>query len=314
MENITAVLTKLDGGIETYTTVSDAAEPFNDLTENGGTLELYSDLTYSGTFGSQNAPKEMAIDLNEYYVTPSQGDPEVRVQGGKLTIQDSSTYKNGGFASTLTISGTASLIVDGVEVGKITAADANAKITLHRGTRFNDYRLPEGMILAYWIEDGYCVKNGNSNAELDDGTPTAGGPGNYRVEEVPAAITASSTSGEIRYDDRVSVDLLPEIDPYDSPAPDSYMVTWYYKKDNKRFQLGMGTLRGTSFAYNQSYVDFSGTTIGDTLDVFCIIRAEDREEDTLWQTVITGYTLTGTRGQAEVTKAPAAIETAAHRR
>lgn len=42
--------------------------------------------------------------------------------------------------------------------------------------------------------------------------------------------------------------------------------------------------------------------VGDTLDVFCVIKAQDSGNKTLWETVVKGYKLTVTKGKSQVTK------------
>lgn len=277
--------------------------------DNGGTLKLHTDMAIEDfTITHYYAD---AINLNGHSITGGTLtiDKNKNGRGVNLTITDESTGRNGSVAN-VTVNAGASLTVDsGISGGKITASDKTAKITLKEGSRFTDYSLPTGMVLADWVEDGYCVRNDNGYVSLDDIAPAVGVAENYVVTKASATITANK-SGEVEYGGYVPEKLLLNITPTGT-SPDYYTIKWYRRTDTNPEHISSGTLKNGTFEYNVgNYRNFKNVNVGDTLDVFCIIKAykgNDEDHTLLWQTVVKDYKLTVTKGKAAVKTVPTAI-------
>ncbi len=273
----------------------------------GGKLRLFTDATLNDiTIKNKYAN---VIDLNGHSITGGTLTIDKDGRGVNLTITDESTGRNGS-VSNVTVNAGASLTVDsGISGGKITASDKTAKITLKEGSRFTDYSLPTGMVLADWIEDGYCVRNDKDYVLLDDTVPAVGVAENYVVTKASATITADKC-GEVEYGGYVPEKLLPNITPTGT-SPDYYTIIWYRRTDIYPEHISYGTLKNGTFEYNVGNDrNFKNVNVGDTLDVFCIIKAykgNDEDHTLLWQTVVKDYKLAVTKGKAAVTTVPTAI-------
>ena len=281
---------------------------------HGGTLKLYGDISLDGIKfeGSDETgvvtvtyPNATHIDLNGNKITGGtltldKGDDG---RGVNVTITDSSAGKTGSF-SNVTVNGGAGLVVDGVSVGKITAAAMTAQITLKAGSKFTGYAKPDGMMLAQWIEDGDCI---SGSVDLTD-TANSSGSGSFAVTKAPATIAANHKEELISYGARVPESCLPNIQSTGGTAPDKYHIFWYRRTESPSSNgLGDGRLtKDGSFGYSGSDAQYgsgdSAVKVGDTLDVFCVIKAQDSGNKTLWETVVKGYKLTVTKGKSQVTK------------
>ena len=281
---------------------------------HGGTLKLYGDISLDGIKfeGSDETgvvtvtyPNATHIDLNGNKITGGtltldKGDDG---RGVNVTITDSSAGKTGSF-SNVTVNGGAGLVVDGVSVGKITAAAMTAQITLKAGSKFTGYAKPDGMMLAQWIEDGDCI---SGSVDLTD-TANSSGSGSFAVTKAPVTIAANHKEELISYGARVPESCLPNIQSTGGTAPDKYHIFWYRRTESPSSNgLGDGRLtKDGSFGYSGSDAQYgsgdSAVKVGDTLDVFCVIKAQDSGNKTLWETVVKGYKLTVTKGKSQVTK------------
>lgn len=308
------------GCIATYTAADDSMEALKTMvgyaldgwTDNGGTLKLFVDFALDKDRTFDYAMDDSGINLNGHKVTGG----KLTLANRKLTITDSTADRKGSFAD-ITVNAGASLTVDGVKVGQVSAEDKSSKIILKEGTGFTGYKLPAGVALADWIEDGCCIMDGETPVSIDTIATGNGADGTaaYTVAKAPVTITANNKSGVLTYGEKVAVSFLPEIMPTDSAAAgDYYNITWYCRTAaNKQF-LGSGTLRNGIFEYDNLHsTDFSGVNAGDTLDVFCQIcgykDAEDssQEPKCLWKTIARGYRLTVVKAPAAVEKAPVAV-------
>ena len=318
MEYLVATRINDNGSMATYATDDDTDAALKESVgyaikgwgqDSGGTLKLHTDMAIEDstiTYYYANA-----INLNGHSITGGTLtiDKDDKGRGVNLTITDESTGRNGSVAN-VTVNAGASLTVDsGISGGKITASDKTAKITLKEGSRFTDYSLPTGMVLADWVEDGYCVRNDKGYVSLDDTVPAVGVAENYVVTKASATITANK-SGEVEYGGYVPEKLLLNITPTGT-SPDYYTIKWYRRTDTNLKHISSGTLKNGTFEYNVgNYRDFKNVNVGDTLDVFCIIKAykgNDENHTLLWQTVVKDYKLTVTKGKAAVKTVPTAI-------
>ena len=280
---------------------------------HGGTLKLYGDISLDGIKfeGSDETgvvtvtyPNATHIDLNGNKITGGTLTLDKdNSRGVNVTITDSSAGKTGSF-SNVTVNGGAGLVVDGVSVGKITAAAMTAQITLKAGSKFTGYAKPDGMMLAQWIEDGDCI---SGSVDLTD-TANSSGSGSFAVTKAPATIAANHKEELISYGARVPESCLPNIQSTGGTAPDKYHIFWYRRTESPSSNgLGDGRLtKDGSFGYSGSDAQYgsgdSAVKVGDTLDVFCVIKAQDSGNKTLWETVVKGYKLTVTKGKSQVTK------------
>lgn len=293
MNNIAAVLTKPNGGIVTYT-IGSGYDIFNGLTNNGGTLKLYSDLTYSYYLGTQSdTTTEMVIDLNGHEITPSSATVGVGVLGGKLTIRDSGSTK-GKFASTLNVADMTSLTVDGAAVGNITASSKTAKVLLKEGTTFTAIDASnEKCLIAEFLPAGCYIVN-DSNTVVDLVQTYISSESGFTVKQIPGTVTAEQKIGEIRYgSNKIADELLPVVTMNDGSTP-QLTYEWYYNTDSGAKKLITITKSEDGIVYNMERGAWNNLSVGDKLDVFCIISAETA--GTPWKTLVTGYTLTVTAG------------------
>ena len=280
---------------------------------HGGTLKLYGDISLDGIKfeGSDETgvvtvtyPNATHIDLNGNKITGGTLTLDKdNSRGVNVTIIDSSAGKTGSF-SNVTVNGGAGLVVDGVSVGKITATAMTAQITLKAGSKFTGYAKPDGMMLAQWIEDGDCI---SGSVDLTD-TANSSGSGSFAVTKAPATIAANHKEELISYGARVPESCLPNIQSTGGTAPDKYHIFWYRRTESPSSNgLGDGRLtKDGSFGYSGSDAQYgsgdSAVKVGDTLDVFCVIKAQDSGNNTLWETVVKDYKLTVTKGKSQVTK------------
>lgn len=333
-KNLTAIVVDGGGAIATYATTDDSPEAektsvgyaLNNGWNNNGnnrTLKLFVDVTLTADV-SLNASKHLGtgakqntirgLDLNGHNFTGTDGAAYgVSVNElVTLTIKDSSAGK-GSFSAGVTVNDGGSLIVDGVHMGTITATDSTAKVTLKAGSSLEGYSLPEGMILADWIEDGCCIydtgADGNARIPVvltETGAKTAAGK--FVVEKAAAEITAGTKTGELPYGSGVPGEFCPKVTLEDTAA--QIKVVWYRRTDSSCEWIGSGTIKDGSYAVNLSTPDFDGVRIGDTLEVFCTISAVGNIDDRtpFWQTVLTGYELTVIKGNSCVITPPAAVK------
>lgn len=303
-QNIVAVVVTPDNSIATFNADStDSAavsgkvhSAFEHLNNgDGDTVTFYMDaaLTKDDTI---RVAKAAVIDLNGHRIT---GNYKLTWTGrngqqGTVTITDSSQGKGGAFENNIVIgSSMASLTVDGVSVGNITV-DASVQVTLKAGTTFTGYGIPSGKTLADRLEDGCCViqRNGDTVTAVNLLTPGDGSmiTGNFKVRKLPAAITASTKSGNVEYGKDVPESLRPTVTVTDGSSP-TLSYSWRYK------------------AADGSVVTLPSTTLNaDTVlnNAYCVITAKDGET-TLWATMVKGYTLTVTKAVSSVTTAPTAV-------
>ena len=276
---------------------------------SGGKLKLFTDATLKDiTIKNKYAT---VIDLNGHKIT---GGTLTLDNGVNLTITDESEGKNGSFAN-VTVNAGASLTVDsGISVGRITASDKTAKITLKEGSSFTGYDRVYGMALMDWVEDGYYIKDGDRYESLSavgsiDTSGTAK-TGAYTVTKASATITASNRTGEIEHGAKVSASFLPTITDTNGTTPDYYFIQWYRRTEKDVLSLGDVRLRDGTFSYGGTEPRFEGVNVGDTLDVFCTITAyksDDKNATYFWQTAVKDYKLTVTKGKAAVETLPTAI-------
>lgn len=277
---------------------------------SGGKLKLFTDATLKDiTIKNKYAT---VIDLNGHKIT---GGTLTLDNGVNLTITDESEGKNGSFAN-VTVNAGASLTVDsGISVGRITASDKTAKITLKEGSSFTGYDRAYGMALMDWVEDGYYIKDGDRYESLSavgsiDTSGTAK-TGAYTVTKASATITASNRTGEIEHGAKVSASFLPTITDTNGTTPDYYFIQWYRRTEKDVLSLGDCRLCDGTFSYGGTEPRFEDVNVGDTLDVFCTITAyksDGSQRDTLlWQTAVKDYKLTVTKGKAAVETLPTAI-------
>lgn len=231
-------------------------------------------------------PTQRIIELNGHTIT---GGTLTANNLVTLTITDSSENK-GSFSAGITVNGGATLAVDGVPAGKITASDKTARITLKEGTTFTGYELPTGTTLADWLPDGCCVFDSTSDTVVDALEAGGTGTGTFAVRKIPATITEpESMAGSILYGGDVPENLRPTVTVTDGSSP-TLSYSWRYK------------------ATDGSVVTLPSTTpkAGESLDAYCVITAKDGET-TLWATMVKGYTLTVTKATSTVTTAPTAV-------
>ena len=288
MENLVAAVIDGGGAIGTYAADSNSEDDikesasyalagWDDGVGNNRTLKLYVDFT--SVDRTLNAVKSLStsallktqrtIDLNGHTIT-----------GGTLAVNDlvtltikDSTANKGSFSANVTVNAGASLTVDGVSVGKITAADKTANITLKAGSSFTGYALPDGMTLADWLPAGCCVMDSDNNTVID--ALTTSGTGNFVVKKIPAAITAENKTGSISYGGAVPENLRPTVTMDEGAEAPQLTYEWRYKTTD-----GFRTLPSTT------------PNADDKLDVVCVITAKDSSGKTLWATSVTGYELT----------------------
>lgn len=281
------------------------------LNDDGGTMQLLVDADL--VTGELNRTDAVNIDLNGHKFT---GDGTLTLSGGtNLTIRDDTTGKTGEFGNVKVNAG-ASLTVDGIPVGTLTASDSKAKLILKPGSSFEGYRLPAGMLLADWLEDGCCIydtgADGTSRIPVElttTGTGTAAGK--YVVEKAAAKLTAGAKTGELAYESNVSGDFCPEVTLTDAAAYENFgsiRVDWYRRTDDGSKLMGSGSVANGTYVVNSITPDFNGVKSGDKLDIFCTITAVDNtpEANAFWQTVLTGYELTVVNGISFVLTQPAA--------
>ena len=301
MENIVAVRINSNGSMGTYAAESadklneKANDVFDSWNNFGGTLKLFVDVKLEDKTYGYNGDVN-AIDLNGHKITGGTltvadgQDRQGKTVPIDLTITDSSTGKKGSIAN-VAVTGSSSLTVDGVSVGKITAADKTAKITLKAGSSFAEYQLPAGMVLAQWIEDGNRISGGVNLAD----TTQQNGSGSFAVEKAPAAFSTPTKSGTIRYHGLMPEEVIPGITLDAGSNVSSVEMRWYYSKGDSFYMMNQnGTIdpnapEKTWRGYVNSESVFDHFKIGDTIsDVFCVLTPSDGN----WSTVLHGYSFT----------------------
>ena len=315
MENLVAAVIDGGGSIATYAADSGSEDDIkksvgyalSGWSQNGTkkTLKLYMDFAlanmdlnavkHPGT--GESIQTQKTIDLNGHTIT---GGTLTAHDLVTLTITDSSEGKKGSFAN-VTVTGSSSLTVDGVSVGKITAANKTARITLKASSRFTEYQMPAGMVLAQWIEDGNCISGGVNLAD----TTQLNGRGSFAVEKAPAAFSAPTKSGTIRYNGLMSEEVIPGI-TLDAGSNVSFVhMRWYYSKGDSFYMMNQnGTIdpnapEKTWRGYVNSESVFNHFPIGNTIsDVFCVLTPSDGS----WSTVLHGYSFTLAKGDLSEAK------------
>ena len=301
MENIVAVRINSNGSMGTYAAESadklneKANDAFDSWNNFGGTLKLFVDVKLEDKTYGYNGDVN-AIDLNGHKITGGTltvadgQDRQGKTVPIALTITDSSTGKKGSIAN-VAVTGSSSLTVGGVSVGKITAADKTAKITLKAGSSFAEYQLPAGMVLAQWIEDGNRISGGVNLAD----TTQQNGSGSFAVEKAPVAFSTPTKSGTIRYHGLMPEEVIPGIRLDAGSNVSSVEMRWYYSKGDNFYMMNQnGTIdpnapEKTWRGYVNSESVFDHFKIGDTIsDVFCVLTPSDGN----WSTVLHGYSFT----------------------
>lgn len=305
MENLVAAVIDGGGSIATYAADSGSEDDIkksvgyalSGWSQNGTkkTLKLYMDFAlanmdlnavkHPGT--GESIQTQKTIDLNGHTIT---GGTLTAHDLVTLTITDSSEGKKGSFAN-VTVTGSSSLTVDGVSVGKITAANKTARITLKASSRFTEYQMPAGMVLAQWIEDGNCISGGVNLAD----TTQLNGRGSFAVEKAPAAFSTPTKSGTIRYNGLMPEEVIPGITLGAGSNVSFVHMRWYYSKGDSFYMMNQnGTIdpnapEKTWRGYVNSESVFDHFKIGDTIsDVFCVLTPSDGN----WSTVLHGYSFT----------------------
>ena len=275
---------------------------------SGGTLTLYQDVSgMSDTSWTGVSGKTYTLDLNGYkiadgnmYDDGGQYTPSWRitVSDMALTIKDGSEAGDGRLDN-LVMSTNGKLTLESGWLGHLTVpSDETVRVTLQGGGLMDyDSQIPLARLLA----DGYNL--GGLRGDLSfkgSGDSSSGIP--YAVQKAPAAFgggksgTMPNGKNKLPFAPAVTMDEGEE-------EPAKINVAWYLWNGTAAKYLASAELvkTETGWVYNSSkesagYQAYDNLTIGETYDVFAVVKGYGSDSAPLWRAALNGYELTIGKG------------------
>ena len=273
---------------------------------SGGTLTLYQDVSgMSDTSWTGVSGKTYTLDLNGYKIADGNMYDEdsgqykshwsITVSDMALTIKDGSEAGNGQLDN-LVMSANGKLTLESGWLGHLTVPnDETVQVTLQGGGLKSGFDI--AIPTAYLLADGYDLKEAPDLWSTGEGNlPT------YTVQKAPAAFgggksgTMPNGRNKLPFAPAVTTDEGAEV-------PAKINVAWYLWNGTAAKYLASAELvkTETGWVYDSSKESddnqaYDNLAIGETYDVFAVVKGYGSDSAPLWRAALNGYELTIGKG------------------